>query len=108
MEQMKKNKIVFFLVLLIFLAISVASGQEVDLWSIVKDSVNRCYLSPPPAYDYGNLLINRTSESHSVKPAVFSHWIHRQKHTCRVCHFELEFNMNPNPAVRQAGVTQSL
>jgi c(7)-type cytochrome triheme protein len=46
--------------------------------------------------EYGNLLINRTSEKNRVKPALFSHWVHRRKHTCRVCHFELEFNMKVN------------
>jgi c(7)-type cytochrome triheme protein len=51
---------------------------------------------PPPADEYGNLLINRTSEKNGVKPAAFSHWIHRRKHTCRVCHFELEFSMKAN------------
>jgi c(7)-type cytochrome triheme protein len=50
----------------------------------------------PPADQYGNLLINRTSEKNRVKPATFSHWVHRQKHTCRVCHFELEFSMKVN------------
>ncbi len=45
---------------------------------------------------YGNILINRTSEKNNVKAVIFSHWIHRRKHTCRVCHFELEFNMKVN------------
>lgn len=48
---------------------------------------------PPPVEEYGNLLINRTSEKNNVKSVSFSHWMHRRKHTCRVCHFELEFNM---------------
>lgn len=48
------------------------------------------------AYKYGNILINRVSAKGGVKPATFSHWIHRQKYTCRVCHFELEFNMKVN------------
>lgn len=95
----KKNKIILFLVLPIFLLINIASGQGIDIWNIVKDSVNRHYLSSQPAYNYGNFLISRTSESHSVKPATFSHWIHRQKHTCRVCHFELEFNMKVNTTI---------
>lgn len=31
------------------------------------------------------------------QPAVtFSHWSHRMKYTCRVCHFELEFEMRVN------------
>ena len=49
-----------------------------------------------PPDEFGNLLINRTSEARGIKPVVFSHWVHRQKHTCRVCHFELEFNMLVN------------
>ena len=50
----------------------------------------------PPANEYGNILINRTSSDNRMKPATFSHWIHRRKFTCRVCHFELEFNMKAN------------
>ena len=55
-------------------------------------------LLPPtlPPDEYGNILINRTSVQQGVKPAVFSHWLHRMKYTCRVCHFELEFNMRVN------------
>lgn len=49
-----------------------------------------------PPDEYGNILINRTSEKHGVKSATFSHWQHRRRHTCRVCHFELEFNMKTN------------
>ncbi|MFA5353435.1 MAG: c(7)-type cytochrome triheme domain-containing protein [Thermodesulfovibrionales bacterium] len=54
-------------------------------------------LPPDPAPDeYGNILINRISEKNGVNPVAFSHWIHRQKYTCRVCHFELEFGMGVN------------
>ncbi|MBI5641713.1 MAG: hypothetical protein HZA17_14955 [Nitrospirae bacterium] len=45
---------------------------------------------------YGNILINRTSEKNGVKPVSFSHWIHRTKYTCRVCHLELDFNFRIN------------
>lgn len=53
---------------------------------------------PPnlPPEKYGNILINRTSEKNSMKPATFSHWSHRLNYTCRVCHLELEFNMQVN------------
>lgn len=50
----------------------------------------------PPPDQFGNVLINRTSENNDVKPVAFSHWLHRRLHTCRVCHFELEFNMKAN------------
>jgi c(7)-type cytochrome triheme protein len=47
----------------------------------------------PPIELYGNILIDRASNSAGVKPVTFSHWSHRVNHTCTVCHFELEFNM---------------
>ena len=50
----------------------------------------------PPAAQYGNILINRTSQENKVKPVGFSHWSHRQRHTCRVCHLELNFGMKVN------------
>ncbi|RME69399.1 MAG: hypothetical protein D6778_00545 [Nitrospirae bacterium] len=50
----------------------------------------------PPPEQYGNVLINRLSELKMVKPVLFSHWSHRTKYTCRVCHFELEFEMKAN------------
>lgn len=52
-----------------FLAIDVTSGQGPDFWKIVSERVSRFYFPAEPAYDYGNFLINRTSESHNVKPA---------------------------------------
>lgn len=53
---------------------------------------------PPdlPPDEYGNILIDRTSARNGVKPAIFSHWEHRVKYTCRVCHSELEFTMEKN------------
>jgi c(7)-type cytochrome triheme protein len=50
----------------------------------------------PPPEEFGNVIISRTSAQNSVKPASFSHWVHRRKFTCRVCHFELEFEMKAN------------
>jgi c(7)-type cytochrome triheme protein len=50
----------------------------------------------PPPDRFGNLLISRTSFAARVKPATFSHWRHRLKYTCRVCHLELEFATRVN------------
>ena len=61
----------------------------------VRGQINEGAQLPQP-YLYGNILINRTSEKNKVKPVTFSHWIHRQKHTCRVCHFELKFKFKVN------------
>jgi len=49
-----------------------------------------------PPEEYGTVLIDRTSTQNKVEPAVFSHSVHRRKHTCRVCHFEIEFNFKVN------------
>jgi c(7)-type cytochrome triheme protein len=50
----------------------------------------------PPPEEYGNLLISRGTKAKGVKPVFFSHWSHRTLYTCRVCHTELEFNMEVN------------
>jgi c(7)-type cytochrome triheme protein len=68
----------------LFLAVPGASADFFDLPQL------------PPPNEYGNLLINRTSTANGVKPVTFSHWQHRVKYTCRVCHSELEFNMRAN------------
>jgi c(7)-type cytochrome triheme protein len=56
------------------------------------------WLSPalPEPAAYGNLLMNRVSTPSGQPPVTFSHWSHRRFHTCRVCHFELEFAMEVN------------
>ena len=62
-------------------------------------SISRAFWEIPsalPPAEHGNLLIDRASERKGGKPATFSHWMHRMRHTCRVCHFELEFNMLVN------------
>jgi c(7)-type cytochrome triheme protein len=53
---------------------------------------------PPtlPPEQYGNVLIDRASAKAGVKPVAFAHWSHRMRHTCRVCHLELEFEMKAN------------
>lgn len=50
----------------------------------------------PAPHEYGNILINRTSAANQVKPVFFSHWSHRMKYACRVCHLELEFEFAVN------------
>ncbi len=47
----------------------------------------------PEPSRYGNILIDRTATAHGVKAVSFSHWTHRTRFTCRVCHEELEFDM---------------
>ncbi|MGO9614479.1 MAG: c(7)-type cytochrome triheme domain-containing protein [Dissulfurispiraceae bacterium] len=56
-------------------------------------------LPPLPSPEtYGDILLDRDSTAHNVDPVVFSHWAHRPKFTCRVCHLELEFPMRAGEA----------
>lgn len=50
----------------------------------------------PPPSEYGNILIDRLSGKYDKPPVTFSHWMHRVKYTCRVCHLELQFDMRVN------------
>ena len=63
---------------------NVFGGNTFNLWPL------------PSPEEYGNILIDRTSRKNNVKPVTFSHWMHRTKYTCRVCHFELGFEFSTN------------
>lgn len=84
--MIRKMKTVFLFVLFIF-ALSGTPNSAEGFWEF-----------PPalPPDEHGNIIINRLSEKSGVEPVTFSHWIHRLKYTCRVCHFELEFNFQVN------------
>ncbi len=82
-----KGAVLFLLVVLF------GAGSYMTYWDFPK--------LPPPS-QYGNVLMNRTSVKNGQLPVVFSHWFHRTKYTCRVCHFELGFIMEAN----QTGVTE--
>lgn len=47
----------------------------------------------PLPYDYGNVVINNYSEKAGLAAVQFSHWLHRAKHTCRLCHVDVGFAM---------------
>lgn len=46
-----------------------------------------------PAERFGNIIIDRASTRNKVKAVSFSHWVHRRHFSCRVCHFDLGFDM---------------
>jgi c(7)-type cytochrome triheme protein len=50
----------------------------------------------PPAAQFGNVLMTRTTAHSAMKSVVFPHWRHRMLYTCRVCHLELDFAMRQN------------
>jgi hypothetical protein len=89
--MIKKGIYLSFIILLFILTLGGVTGASVwlDLPSL-----------PPPEL-YGNIIIDRVSTISGVKPVTFSHWSHRLKHTCRVCHFELEMNMVLNTTMTE-------
>ena len=81
---MKVNLIAFSL----FLLLTIHPGKLFGNWGF-----------PPPLpapNEYGNIIINRTSKDHKIKPVLFPHWSHRIKYACRVCHLELDFSFYLN------------
>jgi c(7)-type cytochrome triheme protein len=50
---------------------------------------------PAPEY-FGDVLIRRATANCVAKPVAFSHWRHRIRYTCRVCHLELDFAFKKN------------
>ncbi len=45
-------------------------------------------------YEYGSVIISPPPGTPSEQPpAVFDHWVHRAKYTCRLCHADIGFDM---------------
>jgi c(7)-type cytochrome triheme protein len=67
------------------------------LLMVTVDAAANFILPPlPPREEYGTILMDRVSTRAGQQPVVFSHWLHRRKFTCRVCHGELDFQMKSN------------
>lgn len=47
--------------------------------------------SRPAMAEYGDVVINNYSDAAGMRPAVFSHWFHRVRFACKVCHADLGF-----------------
>ena len=50
-------------------------------------------LAKPGMAEYGDVVLNKFSEAAGVRPVIFSHWFHRIRFRCKVCHSELGFEM---------------
>lgn len=46
--------------------------------------------------EFGNVVINNYSQKNNIAPVVFSHWLHRSKYSCRLCHVDIGFAMEVN------------
>jgi len=50
--------------------------------------------SPLPAQaEYGDVVLNKYAEKNGMRPVIYPHWFHRIRFRCKVCHFELGFEM---------------
>jgi len=47
----------------------------------------------PASAEYGDVVLNRRAEAEGMPPVIFPHWFHRIRFRCKVCHFELGFEM---------------
>lgn len=71
------------------------------MWGGVTPAADRAELVtiiktiPPngPFWKYGTLEMRRRTKKAGMPAAVFPHWSHRARYTCRVCHEELGFSM---------------
>lgn len=43
--------------------------------------------------EYGDVVLNSNAEKNDMRPVIFSHWFHRIRFRCKVCHGELGFIM---------------
>jgi c(7)-type cytochrome triheme protein len=51
-------------------------------------------LVPRPAHaEYGDVIFNNRAEKEGMRPVIFSHWFHRIRYKCNVCHSEIGIRM---------------
>ncbi|WP_207063246.1 c(7)-type cytochrome triheme domain-containing protein [Motiliproteus sp. SC1-56] len=43
--------------------------------------------------EYADVVLNRYAEKNGMRPVIYPHWFHRIRFRCKVCHFELGFEM---------------
>src|SRR5208283_1920235 len=82
------KKYFLFLAAVIFLSGPLSAGSD--------DSFGRSMLGLPAMCSpetYGEIFMGGSYAAKRLGPVRFSHWTHRVKYTCRVCHYELEFSM---------------
>ena len=78
--------------------VMVSIGVMVAVWCNPSLSLAEAKKS----FEYGDVTLDRTSKGTTTMPVIFRHWNHRSKHTCRLCHVDLEFAM----AAGQTGITE--
>jgi len=96
----KKNRLtkLFLSTAAIFI---IATSAVFFLFNCPSEAIDRYSFSrvldtiPPngPFWAYGNVTMKSRTVKTGMAPVIFSHWNHRARFTCRVCHIELGFSM---------------
>lgn len=55
--------------------------------------VGLAFAAVPVVAEYADVVLNRYAEKEGMRPVVFPHWFHRIRFRCKVCHYELGFQM---------------
>jgi len=81
---------------LLALTILLVLGGAAPGWALSRLEFDKLLrMMPPdgPAARYGNVAFRDRSRKKGLAPVIFSHWRHRARYTCQVCHLELDFSM---------------
>lgn len=71
---------------------SMRCGALLKRWLPILMLLVAGLMSMPPAHaEYGDIVINNYSDAAGMRPAVFPHWFHRVRFSCKVCHADLGF-----------------
>lgn len=62
-----------------------ALSAAVAAWALLVTAI------PEARAEYGDVVMNNYSDKAGMRPAVFPHWFHRIRFTCKVCHADLGF-----------------
>ncbi len=56
-----------------------------------------------PPHEYGSLEMVRSTSDKTLPSALFRHWTHRAKHSCRLCHIDIGFAMEAGQTIITEG-----
>ena len=41
--------------------------------------------------EYGDIVLNNSSDKNGIRPVIFPHWFHRMRFACKSCHSDIGF-----------------
>ena len=66
------------------------SGSNTGMAVVVAIAALIFLLAGGPAQaEFGDIVMNQTSDAASIRPVVFPHWFHRIRYSCKSCHSDL-------------------